>query len=257
MPNSQELYITLLKEAAGIQEFMKRTPQYHSFLEFSDFNMRCEKKMFEQGLKQRLEYFQMIPDLEKECKQCWRFYLNPRNKSIKKYDVIYGKKFEEVFIKFLNNIGIDSAKADEKNAVLPDNLIRNIEGKTIAYYEVKYHNAPFVKAYQYQPGRECYEGSITIDYEKVQKQIETTKAITDLPVYYVHWVDFPCIKGIYYMSLEETQKAMESGIAYSRKAREGDYITNNKKVKQVGYQNKFYPSLLTMNKLEQFVLMFQ
>ena len=256
MTRSQELYIALLTKANEIKDFMKNTPQYHSYLQFSNFNMICEKTIFEQGLKPRQEYFHIILGLEEECKECWKFYLNPRNKSIKKYDVLYGKKFETIFADFLNDIGIKSGKADAKNTVLPDNFISNDEDKPIAYYEVKYHNAPFVWAYRYQPGRECYEGSITLDYEKVQKQIETIRGITDLPVYYLHWVDFPCIKGIYYMDLEDTRKAMEDGIAYARKAREGDYITVNMDTKQVGYQNKFYPSLLHMKNLEQFVSMF-
>ena len=110
MNKSQELYITLLSETIEIQDFMERTPQYHSFLKFSDFNRICEKEMFKQGIKPRQEFFKIIPGLEEECKQCWNFYLNPRNKSIKKYDVLYGKKFENVFIKFLNVIGIKSGK---------------------------------------------------------------------------------------------------------------------------------------------------
>lgn len=257
MNKCRELYIDLLKETLEIKELMGKTRQYRSFLEYCDFNTKCIKEMFAHGIKPRQEYFQKIPSLEEECKQCWKYYISPRNKSIKKYDILYGKKFESAFIRFLNTQGIRSEKADQKNTVLPDNLIKNVEGSIVAYYEVKYHNAPFVWRYKYEPGRECYEGSITLDYEKVQKQIEAIRNLTNLPVYYLHWVDFPCIKGIYYMSLEDTQKELETGIAYARKEREGDYITSKGKKKKVGYQNKFYPSIISMNNLEQFIEMFR
>jgi len=253
MNKSQELYIRLLNECSEIKEFMKKTSQYHSFLTHSAFNMQCEEKMFECGIIPRQQYFKQIPGLENECKKCWAFYLNPRNKSIKQYDIIYGKKFEFAFLEFLNKSTIPSAKADRKNAILPDNLIFNKIGKVLAYYEVKYHNAPFVWRYKYTEGRECYEGSITMDYEKVKNQMEKVRKLTKLPVFYLHWVDFPCIKGVFYMTLEDTQKKLKLGIEFKRKGREGDYIISEKGKKKVGYQNKFYPSILEMKNLEHFI----
>jgi len=235
---------------------MKKSLQHQSFLTYSNFNKLCNKVMFDNGLIPRQQFFSKITGLEEECKKCWQFYLKPRNKSIKKYDIIYGKKYEDAFIKFLKKLSILSDKADKKNKVLPDNLILNKKGNKLAYYEVKHHNAPFVWVFKKVKGRECYEGSITLDYEKVKRQIEEIRKITSLPVFYLHWVDFPCIKGVFFMTLEDTKKALEEGIAYKRKEREGDYIVSTAGKKKVGYQNKIYPSILKMKSLEDFVNLF-
>lgn len=257
MKKSQILYLNLLDETSEIKEFMKRTPQYHTFLTFSEFNIRCMDIMLNNEIIPRNKFFEKIPELKDECSHCWKFYLNPRNKSIKKYDIIYGKKFENAFIRFLNKLSILSKKADEEYAILPDNLILNKEDEILAYYEVKYHNAPFVRKYKFSPGRECYEGSLTLDFIKVKKQIEEINKITKAPVFYLHWVDFPCIKGVFYMTLEETQNILELGIDYKRKKREGNYIKTKKGEKKVGYQSKFYPSILKMKNLEDFVKTFK
>jgi hypothetical protein len=256
MKKSQELYTQLLKECTDVKDLTKNVQKYHSFLNYSEFNALCEQSMFKCGLIQRQEYFEKIPGLQDECKKCWKFYLSPRNKSIKKYDVIYGKKYENIFINFLMKMSITSVKADKKDAVLPDNLILDKSKNTLAYYEVKYHNAPFVWVYKNMKGRECYEGSITLDYEKVKRQIGEIRKLTDLPVLYLHWVDFPCIKGIFYMTLEDTQKELELGVDFERNAREGDYIISSKGKKKVGYQKKFYPSILKMKNLEDFIRLF-
>jgi len=256
MNKDQKLYTLLLKETFEISNLTKNVNQYYSFLHYSDFNILCEKIMFNYGIKQRHFYFSKIQGLETECKKCWKYYLNPRNKSIKKYDIIYGKKFEYSFINFLNKLNIRSDKADKSHAILPDNLIIDSKGEILAYYEVKYHNAPFVWKYKYTPGRECYEGSITLDYEKVKKQIYETRNKTYLPVYYLHWVDFPCIKGVFFMSLEDTEKIVELGVEFARREREGNYILSKGTKKMVGYKNKIYPSIFKMQNLEKFIDLF-
>ena len=161
-----------------------------------------------------------------------------------------------MFISFLKKLDIHSDKADKSNKVLPDNLIIDKSKNVCAYYEVKYHNAPFVMAYKFNKGRECYEGSITLDYEKVAKQIKLTRELTDLPVFYVHWVDFPCVKGIFYMSLEDTKNCLDKGIEFKRQEREGDFATNTKGTRKVGYTNKFYPSLIGMKSLSELITCF-
>lgn len=257
MEKSIDLYIKLLeKESLEIKEFVKNTIQYDTFLNFSEFNKECIVKMFQHNTIPRQEYFKLINNLENECKKCWRFYLNPRNKSIKRYDVLYGHKFENAFINYLNSLGIESLKADKKDKLLPDNLILNKKDEIIAYYEVKYHNAPFVWAFKFNKNRECYEGSITIDYEKAKKQIQRIEESVKMPVYYLHWIDFPCIKGVFFMSLEDTKKIIDSCITYNRKGKEGDYIIKNDNIKKVGYQEKFYPSLFEMKNFEEFINLF-
>lgn len=257
LEKSIELYLKLLlEESLPIKDFVKNTIQYDTFLSFSDFNKSCMIQMFKYNTITRQEYFQLIPELEKECKKCWKFYLNPRNKSIKKYDVLYGHKYENAFINFLNGIGIKSSKGDRQDKLLPDNLILDKKDNIIAYYEVKYHNAPFVWAFKFNKNRECYEGSITIDYEKAKKQIQRIEKDIRVPVYYLHWIDFPCIKGVFFMSLEDTKKIIDAGVTYNRKEKEGDYITRNDKIKKVGYQEKFYPSLFEMKNFKEFINLF-
>jgi len=253
LSRNEKLYIDLLKETSEIRDLVKRTSQYGSFLTYTDFTIQCNLKMLSNGIKPRQEFFQEIPQLKEECAKCWRFYLKPRTSLIKQYDVIYGKKFEEAFIKFLNKLTIHSDKADTKNKTLPDNLVLDKNGSTLAYYEVKYHNAPFIFRYKYAKGRECYEGSLTLDYDKVKKQIEAIRKITDLPVFFIHWIDFPCIKGIFCMTLEDTESILKGGVEFSRKKREGDYKINKKEKRIVGYTEKFYPSVLKMKNLEEFI----
>lgn len=254
MNRSQQLYIQLLNECGEIIDLMKNTTQYYSFLTFSEFNVKCEEKMLNSIVQLRKNFFSQIPLLEEECKKCWKFYLNPRNSSVKQYDVIYGKKFELSFIEFLNKLSIASEKADKKNAVLPDNKITDKNRADIAYYEVKYHNAPFVFCFKYNKGRECYEGSVTLDYEKVKTQIQKIRELTNLPVYYLHWIDFPCIKGVFFNTLDETKEQLKLGVNFQRKQREGDFSNKGKKV---GYLKKFYPSLLDMKDLAAFINLFK
>lgn len=253
MHTNSKLYIELLKDVANIKSFAAETTQYQSFLTFSEFNEKCAISMLSNNIVPRHNFFQKIPLLEAECKRCWKFYLNPRNKSIKQYDVIYGQKFENAFIRFLNRISIKSNKADIKDKVLPDNQILNKKGEIVVFYELKYHNAPFVLRYQTSDGRECYEGSITLDYIKVQNQIKAIKRKTDKPVLYVHWVDFPCIKGVFFMSLSDTERELVRGIEFVRQERQGDYVVRGSNTKKVGYTQKFYPSLLKMCDFETLV----
>jgi len=255
--NNKNLYLLLLKEVSKIRDLMKNTKQYPTFLTYSEFNARCNEEMLIKEIKPRQDFFEMIPGLKEECNQCWKFYLEPRNKSIKNLDVVYGNQFELAFIAFLSKLSINSAKADTKNKILPDNLILDKKNNILAYYEVKYHNAPFVMRYKFSKGRECYEGSLTLDFEKVQKQIKEIRSITDLPVLYLHWIDFPCIKGIFYMTLEETNQILKEGIEFERKKREGDFVESKGKNKKVGYLSKFYPSILKMKSLEEFINLFQ
>ncbi|WP_129582695.1 hypothetical protein [Methanolobus psychrotolerans] len=194
----------------------------------------------------RHSFFENIPQLEDECKKCWKYFLNPRNKSVKSLDVQMGKNFEEKLGLFFEKKNFIFKKGDNKNKKYPDNAICSLNGDILAYYEVKYHQAPFVKAYNFNPGRECYEGSVTLDYAKVKKQLEIIKNEIDVPVYYVHWIDFPCIKGIFYQSAADTELFLNKGIEYDRKEREGDFRNN----KKVGYTKKFYPSLYSMKTFE-------
>jgi len=254
---TQDLYQELLgqEKIEEIKDFTSDSPTYSSFLEYSDFNETCYELMYldQKNLENpetKLYFQDQIEDLESECSDCWNFYLNPRNEFEKGLDVQLGKKFEEALNEFLTNKlqseGIVSTKADVEDKRLPDNCFVKDE-EIIAFYEVKFHNAPFVKAHEYiDESRSCYEGSITLDKNKVKKQIEVVEK-KETPTFFLHWVDFPCIEGIFYHDLETTKNYLEELNTYNRKTRSGDY----KNGKKVGYTQKFYPPLTTMSTFEE------
>ena len=125
--------------------------------------------------------------------------MNPRNKSNKKMDVILGQQFEYLLIDFFKDKkGIISEKADKSYKNYPDNLVRDSSNQIVCYYEVKFLTAPFLLTYKVRPGRECYEGSTTLDIAKKIKAQREIVEMLDEPTYYVYWLDYPCLKGIFY-----------------------------------------------------------
>lgn len=250
--DSMTLYKELLDICSDeISGFLSNATKYDTFLNLDSFNINCYEEMYKNCKKiyPRQFFFKKIPELEQECKKCWKFFLNPRNKSIKGLDIRMGQKFEVGLGQFLESKGFKYKKGDDKNKRYPDNAILSDKNKLLAFYEVKYHQAPFVKTYQYRKGRECYEGSLTLDYEKIRKQIELINNEVKVPVFYMHWVDFPCIKGLFVQSSSETGNIMNNGKEFNRKEREGDYS----KGKKVGYTDKFYPSILEMMEFSEFL----
>jgi len=126
----------------------------------------------------------------------------------------------------------------------------------LAYFEVKYHNAPFVTAIN-KINRYCYEGSATLDYNKIIKQLELIDSELDRPTFYLHWIDYPCLKGIFFETSEQVKDYLyQSGEEFERKEREGDFKIVNEEysiIKKVGYTKKFYSPLLQMGTFEEFV----
>ena len=105
------------------------------------------------------------------CKKCGNYFIPKRNESIPKYDVILGKQMEEELMDFLSKkLQTKVCRGDLENRSYPDCKILREDGSIAAYFEVKYHAAPFVYAKRFT-GRECYEGSATLDYKKMKKQL--------------------------------------------------------------------------------------
>jgi hypothetical protein len=176
MNKSEFLYKNLLEFGQErVLDFLKNTPVYENQFRFSEFNSQCNLKMYaelspSEAYPPRQSYFPVIPELEAECKKCWKFNMGARNKSIKGLDVQFGKVLEEVFIEYLRKLKINVIRADLKNRRYPDLLVLDSSKEIIAYIEFKYHAAPFLLAYKVRPGRECYEGSLTLDKKKIEKQ---------------------------------------------------------------------------------------
>jgi hypothetical protein len=203
----------------------------------------------------RQSFFEKIPDLENECKKCYKHFMPKRNKFIKGYDIQLGKLMEEIFIDYLKTQGINIIRADLKDRRYPDLLILDSSKEIIGYIELKNHASPFLLTYRMRPGRECYEGSLTLDKEKISKQLKIIFSELDRPVFYVHWVDFPCNKGIFYQTSEQLHEILLAGSdEYYRKTREGDFEERKDgTIKKVGYSEKFYPSLTEMGSFEELI----
>ena len=189
-----------------------------------------------------------LKELESEA---YKFFLKPRNKSVKGLDVQKGNKIDDVIISFLQSQKINCMRADTKNKRLPDLQILDRTRNISSYIEVKYHGAPFMLSHK-TIGRENYEGSITLDTKKLRNQIiECKSEIPDRPVYILHWIDFHHLKGVFFNTLEQIDEYLEGGVEFTRKEREGDYKIINKVQLKKGYIEKFYPPLHEMGDLSE------
>lgn len=249
------LYEELLASCKDrFDEFFKNIPIYENQFTWSDFNQKCYDAMYSNNsyddiatVKQLKEN---IPELKDTCKKCGTFFIPMRNKSIPKYDVIMGKQHEEALMDFLTHkLGAKTERADLKNRSLPDCKILKPDGSTAAYFEVKFHGAPFIMALN-KTGRFCYEGSATLDSKKIEKQLALIDDEVDAPVFYVHWIEYPCLKGIFYETSEQVKAYLSSEHgAFIRKRREGDDEKSEKSV----YLKKKYSPLLGMKDFNSFL----
>ena len=259
MHNSEILYINLLKFGSKrILDYLKNVSIFDSQFKYSRLNESCYEQMYlklyrSDGYQIRKSFFGNITDLKTECNKCWKYFLNPRNRMEKGYDVQLGKQLEEIFTEYMKTIGIKIIRGDLKNRKYPDLVILDNSKAIIGYIEFKYHAAPFVWAFKKMPNRECYEGSVTLDKDKIIEQLKIIYSELERPVFYVHWVDFPCIKGIFFQTSEQLHDMLQNNIdEYIRKEREGDYIeTKDGNKRLASYLGKFYPSITGMGTFEE------
>ena len=235
-------------------DFLKNVIIFENQFGFSKFNCECYKYMYEKNsydsIKTVKELKEIIPELKDTCKKCGNFFIPQRNKSIPKYDVILGKQHEEVLMEFLSNeLGVIIERGDLENRSYPDCKILNNEGKIIAYFEVKFHGAPFVSALALTK-RYCYEGTPTLDYKKIEKQLNIIKEEINVPVFYVHWIAYPCLKGIFYETSDHVEEYISLKHAeFEREKRDGD----NEKSTGAVYLKKMYSPLLELGTFESFI----
>ena len=248
------LYEELLNDCSEqILDFLKNVPIFENQFKYSDYNEELYKLMYLHNtylnLKSVKELKEIVPELKNLCKKCGNFYMPQRNKSIPKYDVLLGKQHEDALLKFLHKkTGLKTSRADLENRSLPDCKIMNKDDKTIAYFEVKFHGAPFVSALNLT-GRYCYEGSATLDYKKILKQLELIKDL-GVPTFYIHWIEYPCLKGIFFETSDQVENYINSQIEiYERLKREGDDLKSKKSI----YLKKIYSPLLHMKSFEELI----
>lgn len=159
-----------------IFDFLKNARLHESQFKYSEFNEVCYKKMYiennQDSIKTVKELKEEIPELKDTCKGCGSYFMNPRNKSIKGLDVQFGRLLEDVIIDFLKTkYKLNVTHGDNSNKKYPDCMLLSGDKGILAYFEVKYHGAPFISAIN-KIGRYCYEGSATLDLNKLVKQIE-------------------------------------------------------------------------------------
>jgi hypothetical protein len=251
--NSIELYKDLLLDCSELKNiYLKNAKNFYNQLTFSELNKECYFKLYAEinsvdKIKPLSSFYSSIDGLEKLQSEAMKFFLKPRNNSIKGMDVQLGNKFDEIFINFLKKNNIKAERADKKNKQLPDLMILDNTRNIKAYIEHKYHHAPFMLSHKLI-NRESYEGSITLDSKKIKKQIiEVESELDGRPVYIVHWVDFHHLKGIFFNTLEQIKYYLDENYnEFTRKSRPGDYkIVHQQKLKK-GYLEKFYPPLHEM-----------
>lgn len=248
MQTSQELYKEFLQYVNELRETMQDqigTVLFETAMTYAEFNDRCYKVMCQnmqnkKTVPPRESLWNQVEGLRSVCGNCTRFFFAPRSNLDKGADVITGAQMERPFIEYFNSKGIRAFSANKKDMNLPDIGIKDTTGKVVALLEIKYHNAPFIKARKYvSSDTECYDGSLTLDSEKVKKQVRIARErYPNAELIVVHWIDFPCIKTIMWDFLREP----ESDI-YERKHRSGDYIGGRK----VGYTRKTYHYVRFLN----------
>lgn len=237
-----------------INEYFKNAKMFENQFQFNNFNQQCINKMYiennQENIKSVKQLKEEIPELKSMCSKCGKYYMNPRNKSIKGLDVQLGKLLETQILDYMNDkLKLKAMHADKTNKSYPDCMVLKGDRGIIAYFEVKYHNAPFITAI-HKINRYCYEGSATLDYKKLIKQLDIIESDLDRPTFYLHWIDYPCIKGIFFETSEQVKDYLKNvGEEFEREEREGDY----KLIKKVGYTKKFYSPLLQMGTFEEFI----
>ncbi len=234
--------------------FFKNVPLFENHFRWNEYNAACYRLMYcdndKSAIRTVKELKENIPDLADLCKKCGAYFIPARNKSIPKFDVIMGQQHEEALMKFLSDkLHAVTCRADLENRSMPDCKILKPNGETAAYFEVKFHGAPFVMAYQ-KTHRFCYEGSATLDYKKIEKQLALIDAGIDAPVFYVHWIEYPCLKGVFYETSEQVKRYIhEQHETFDRERREGDDL----KTAEAVYLKKMYSPLLEMGDFDAFL----
>lgn len=241
-----------------LDDYFKNSTLFENQFCFDEFNEKCMIEMYstnnQDSIKIVKDLKNSIDELKPMCKSCGNYYMNPRNSSQKKLDVNLGRFLEDLLIDFFNNkLKIKTMHADNSNKKYPDCMVLGSDRGILAYFEVKYHNAPFLMAIN-KIGRYCYEASATLDLDKIATQLQLIESDLDRPVFYLHWIDYPCLKGIFFETSEQVKENIRQLLSsYEREEREGDFINTKNGKKKVGYTKKIYSNLLEMGTFEEFI----
>lgn len=228
-------------------------------LEFNEFHEECYKKMFYDNRNtlappEVTDLKAKIPGLKEAYSAAAKYYTAPRYKYKKGLDIQLGQWYEKALCMFLGEKGIVVKK---KGFPYPDLEVSDENGKILAYFELKYIEAPFIYAcsqikntYPYNSKRFDYEASLTLDTgEKMQNQREKMVELekTNYPVHFVWWFDCFHIKGIFAMSAHDVYDFYDHvGNLHERKTRDGDKESHQETC-------KIYPPMLKMMTFAEYI----
>jgi hypothetical protein len=256
---SQKLYEELLGSSRErLSQSLQNYPTFSTQLKFdSVFNSACISIMYnaqrhQKPLLPKTLFWSKICGLRETCYSCANFYVSQRTNSDKSCDIELGKQFENELMEFLKSLGIATDRADNEKKNAPDIKVLSKDMSPSCYLEIKYLSAPFVLRNKFAKDRECYEGSTTLDSDKkILDQRRIVENEIRRPVYYVYWLDYPCIKGIFFMDSKEVYQYLDSvnNLEWTRKTRSGDFSGNTR----VGHNKKVYLPLLKMGNFEEFL----
>lgn len=265
MTKSNELYKELLMLTVNIpREFL-----FENQLQFGKINEDLYREMYsnfkrnpgEMDIANPKSYFQGINSgLADLCRNCSGFHYSARQNKIydKQNDIFKASYFENTILNFLHSKGFKVVRGDESNQYVdnhkgyPDLCVLNESNSPACYIEVKYNAAPFIKVRNFVPGRECYEGSLTLNPQKLERQKRLIQDEIKVPVFYIYWADFPCLKGLFSTRIENIWNYYSSSGGthqHDRRTGSGDFSYGRK----TGQTEIIYPPILEMIELEDFI----
>lgn len=228
-------------------------------LEFNIFHEECYKTIFYDNRHtsappQVKDLKNSIIGLKEAYSSAAKYYLNPRNKYKKGLDIQLGQWYEKALCMFLDEKGFMVRK---KGFPFPDLEVSDKKGNTLAYFELKYIESPFLYAnthitntYPYNSTRFDYEASLTLDTgQKLQGQRERMQEleVDGFPVHFIWWFDSFHIKGLFAMSSHNVFDYYDHvGNLHERKTRDGDKEVHQ----EIG---KIYPPLLEMTTFGEYL----
>jgi len=261
--NSTELYLELLDSI----DKPDSTELFENQLRFDEINkiffedIYCKKRTGpgkRRKAESKDEIGQQINQLRPLCDKCWSFFFRPvqNRKYDKQEDIHNANFFENKIMNFLKKKAFNVIRGDDENLGhhkgYPDLLVLGKNNDPICYLEIKYNAAPFLKVSKYVKGRECYEGSLTLNPKKLKRQVGMLGTQIKIPVYYVYWADFPCLKGIFFTEIQNIWNYFEeigSGDQHDRRAGEGDFSYGRK----IGQTQIIYPPIMEMKNFEELI----
>ncbi len=201
---------------------------------------------------------QKFPNITDTCSKCVDFFYTHRQDRTftKQLDIERAFFFEIGFLKYLKSKGFNAERADEEKVGhhkgYPDLQVYDKKGKISCYLEMKYNAAPFVMVKNFVSGRECYEGSLTLNPPKLKRQVAMIGKEIKEPIFYVYWADFPCMKGIFYtdiMNIWSYFLDMGGKKQHDRKVGQGDFRYGRK----IGQSDIIYPPIFEMGNFEELI----